>query len=163
MGFQYDTQYPEGTIIIKRFDILKYITTKDKAKMEGTDVASYYNLIEEKYPEVKLCSDIWNDFYPILMGDDPSKLDGFIDKYDNSIIQPFVNGIKMDIAPVKNAISTTVSSGFVEGGNCRYKATKRLMFGRSGINHLFNKTYATSIIMRTGKSARDLISEWIDG
>lgn len=161
MGFQYDVQYPEGTIIIKRSDILKYITMKDKEKMKETDVAKYYNLIEEKYPAVKLCSDIWNDFYPILMGEDSSKLDGFIKKYDGSIIQSFVNGIKMDIAPVKNAISTPINSGFVEGGNCRYKATKRLMFGRSGISHLFNKTYATSIIMRTGKSARDLINDWM--
>ena len=162
IGFQYGYYYPEGTIIIKRFDILKYITTKDKSKMLGTDTAKYYDIIKERYPAVKLCSDIWNDFYPILMGDDPNKLDEFIDKYDGTIIQPFVNGIKMDIAPVKNAISTSVSSGFVEGGNCRYKSTKRLMFGRSGINHLFNKTYATSIIMRTGKSARDLICEWVN-
>lgn len=163
MGFQYEYRYPEETIIIKRSDILKYITIKDKAKMKETDTAKYYSIIEEKYPAVKLCSDIWNDFYPILMGNDPDKLDGFLEKYDGSVIQPFVNGIKMDIAPVKNAISTSVSSGFVEGGNCRYKATKRLMFGRSGINHLFNKTYATSIIMRTGKSARDLIRNWLNG
>ena len=161
MGFEYKYSYPEGTVIIKRSDILKYITMKDKTKMENTDAAQYYSLIEEKYPVVKLCSNIWNDFYPILMGDEPDKIDGFIEKYDESIIQPFINGIKVDIAPVKNAISTTISSGFVEGGNCRYKATKRLMFGRSGINHLFNKTYATSIIMRTGKNARDLISDWI--
>lgn len=95
------------------------------------------------------------------MGDDPDKLDSFLDTYENSIITPFVNGIKRDIAPVKNAISSPVSSGFVEGGNCRYKATKRLMFGRSGINHLFLKTYAISIIMRQGKSASSLIENWL--
>lgn len=99
-------------------------------------------------------------FYAILMGDSPDKLDGFLEKYKDSPIESFVNGIKMDIAPVKNAISTSVSSGFVEGGNCRYKATKRLMFGRSGLHHLFLKTYATSIIMRTGKKASDLINKW---
>ena len=95
------------------------------------------------------------------MGNDPDKLDRFLEKYENSPVRPFVNGIKMDIAPVKNAISTSVSSGFVEGGNCRYKATKRLMFGRSGLHHLFLKTYATSIIMRTGKNASDLIGRWL--
>jgi transposase len=73
-----------------------------------------------------------------------------------------VNGIKKDIAAVKNAISSLVSSGFVEGGNCRYKSTKRLMFGRSGINHLFKKTYAISIIMRQGKSASGLIDPWLN-
>ena len=161
--FQYRYRYSQEITIIRRFDILKYITMKDKSKMENTETAMYYGLIEEKYPVIKTCSDIWNDFYPILMGHDPDKLDVFLEKYDNSIIQPFINGIKMDIAPVKNAISTSVSSGFVEGGNCRYKATKRLMFGRSGINHLFSKTYATSIIMRKGKRIRELISDWAAG
>lgn len=161
MGFQYEVQYPAGTIIIKRSEILKYITIKDKSRMKDTDVAKYYDLIAEKFPKVKNCSEIWDDFHSILMGKNPEKLDGFLQKYEGSEIQSFVNGIKMDIAPVKNAISNSVSSGFVEGGNCRYKATKQLMFGRSGIDHLFNKTYATSIIMRTGKRASDLISDWI--
>lgn len=161
IGFPNESRYPEDTVIIKRFDVLKYITMKDRTKMENTDVARYYSLIEEKFPRVKLCAEIWNDFYSILMGDAPDKLDGFLEKYKDSPIEPFINGIKMDIAPVKNAISTSVSSGFVEGGNCRYKATKRLMFGRSGRHHLFLKTYATSIIMRTEKNASDLIGRWI--
>ena len=160
IGFPDKCSYPEDTVIIKRFDVLKYITMKDKTKMEDTDVARYYSLTAEKFPQVKLCAEIWDGFYAILMGGAPDKLDGFLEKYKASPIEPFINGIKMDIAPVKNAISTSVSSGFVEGGNCRYKATKRLMFGRSGLHHLFLKTYATSIIMRTGKKARDLINKW---
>lgn len=160
IGFPDKCSYPEDTVIIKRFDVLKYITMKDKTKMEDTDVARHYSLIAEKFPQVKLCAEIWDGFYAILMGGAPDKLDGFLEKYKASPIEPFINGIKMDIAPVKNAISTSVSSGFVEGGNCRYKATKRLMFGRSGLHHLFLKTYATSIIMRTGKKARDLINKW---
>lgn len=161
IGFPNECSYPEDTVIIKRFDVLKYITMKDKTKMEDTDVARYYSLIEKRFTQVKLCAEIWNDFYFILMGDVPDKLDGFLEKYKDSPIKPFINGIKMDIAPVKNAISTSVSSGFVEGGNCRYKATKRLMFGRSGLHHLFLKTYAVSIIMRTEKNASDLIGRWI--
>ena len=160
IGFPDKCSYPEDTVIIKRFDVLKYITMKDKTKMEDTDVARHYSLIAEKFPQVKLCAEIWDGFYAILMGGAPDKLDGFLEKYKASPIEPFINGIKKDIAPVKNAISTSVSSGFVEGGNCRYKATKRLMFGRSGLHHLFLKTYATSIIMRTGKKARDLINKW---
>ncbi len=161
MGFPNESSYPKDTVIIRRFDVLKYITMKDRTKMEGTAVAEYYSLIEQRFPEIKMCAEIWNHFYLILMGDNPDELDNFLEKYKDSPVESFVNGIRMDIAPVRNAISTSVSSGFVEGGNCRYKATKRLMFGRSGINHLFHKTYATSIIMRTGKSARDLLSDWI--
>lgn len=152
--------YPKDTVIIKRCDVLKYITTKDKTKMEDTDVAKYYHLIKQMFAPVKLCAEIWDDFYSILMGDNSDKLDTFLEKYKDSPVRPFVNGIKMDIAPVKNAISMSVSSGFVEGGNCRYKATKRLMFGRSSLHHLFLRTYATSIIMRTEKNASDLINGW---
>ncbi len=161
IGFPNEYSYPKDTVIIKRFDVLKYITTKDKTRMEDTDISKYYSLIEKKFAQVKACAEIWNDFYPVLMGDAPDKLDSFLEKYEDSPVRPFVNGIKMDIAPVKNAISTSVSSGFVEGGNCRYKATKRLMFGRSGLHHLFLKTYATSIIMRTEKNASDLIGGWL--
>lgn len=161
IGFPNECSYPKDTVIIRRFDVLKYITMKDKTKMEDTDVARYYSLIEQKFPRIKMCAEIWNEFHSILMGDDPDKLDGFLEKYKDSPVESFVNGIKMDIAPVKNAISTSVSSGFVEGGNCRYKATKRLMFGRSSLHHLFLKTYATSIIMRTEKNASDLIGGWI--
>lgn len=160
IGFPNECSYPKDTVIIKRSDVLKYITGKDKTKMEDTDVAKYYGLIEQKFTQIRICAKIWNDFYSILMGNDPDKLDGFLEEYKDSPVGSFVNGIKMDIAPVKNAISTSVSSGFVEGGNCRYKATKRLMFGRSGLHHLFLKTYATSIIMRTGKNASNLISGW---
>lgn len=153
-------RYPEDVTVISRFEVLKYITANDKDRMKDTDAARYYDIIEQRYPAVKLCADIWNDFHSILMGKDPDKLDGFLEKYDASKISPFVNGIKKDIAPVKAAISSPVSSGFVEGGNCRYKATKRLMFGRSSIHHLFLKTYAISIIMRTGKTVSDLICHW---
>ena len=159
-NFQAKETYPEDVIVIRRFDILKYITMKE-GEMKDSDVVKYYEQIREKYPAVKTCAQIWDAFYPILMGNDPGRLDSFLDTYENSIITPFVNGIKRDIAPVKNAISSPVSSGFVEGGNCRYKVTKRLMFGRSGINHLFLKTYAISIIMRHGKSASSLIENWL--
>ena len=161
-NFHLDEKYPDDVVIIRRFDILKYITMKDKGKMKDSDVARYYEPIRQKYQVVNLCAEIWDAFHPILMGNAPDKLDDFLDTYENSIITPFVNGIKRDIAPVKNAISSPISSGFVEGGNCRYKATKRLMFGRSGINHLFLKTYAISIIMRQGKSASSLIENWLN-
>lgn len=154
--------YPDDTVVIRRFDVLKYISMKNKDKMKDSDVVRYYDQIREKYPAVELCSEIWTTFYLILMGDDPDKIDDFLEKYEGSAISPFVNGIKKDIAAVKNAISSLVSSGFVEGGNCRYKSTKRLMFGRSGINHLFKKTYAISIIMRQGKSASGLIDPWLN-
>lgn len=62
IGFPNECSYPGDTVIIKRFDVLKYITMKDKTKMEDTDVARYYSLIAEKFPRVKLCAEIWDGF-----------------------------------------------------------------------------------------------------
>ena len=153
--------YANDVSIIKRRDLLKYITCKDKDNFKGTATAKYIDIIKQKYPVVEICSEIWETFHTILMGRDPDQLEPFLSKYETSEISSFVNGIKKDIAPVKNAISYSISSGFVEGGNCRYKSTKRLMFGRSGIDHLFRKTYAISILMRTDKTASSLIEDWI--
>lgn len=74
----------------------------------------------------------------------------------------FVKGIKKDIAPIKNAISFDLSSGFVEGGNCRYKLTKRLMFGRAKQEHLFHKNYAISFIMRQQRNPQGFIKDWLN-
>lgn len=68
---------------------------------------------------------------------------------------------KKDIVPVKNAISFSLSSGFAEEGNCRYKSVKRLMFGRAGQDHLFHKTYAISIIMRQSLNPKEVVTDWL--
>ena len=160
-NFYLKEEYPEDVVVIRRFDVLKYITINDKEEMKESGSHKYFEAISERYPIIKQCAEIWDSFHAILMGDDPDKINNFLEKYENTFISPFVNGIKKDITPVKNAISSPISSGFVEGGNCRYKATKRLMFGRSGIDHLFQKTYAISIIMRQQKSASSLIENWL--
>ena len=56
-----------------------------------------------------------------------------------SEIQAFCNGLKKDIAPVKNAISLSISSGFVEGNNNKFKALKRIVYGRSRLVNLEKK------------------------
>ena len=50
------------------------------------------------------------------------KIDTFISKYENSKISSLCNGLKKDIAAVKNAISSPISSGFVEGNNNKFKS-----------------------------------------
>lgn len=74
-------------------------------------------------------------------GKDSSQLKVFIDKYESSPIQSFIDGIKKDIAPVKNAISHDVSSGFVEGNNNKFKLIKRILYGRANLVNLFKKCY----------------------
>jgi len=56
---------------------------------------------------------------------EPDQLEDYIKKYETSAIEGFIEGIKKDIAPVKNAISHDASSGFVEGNNNKFKLIKR--------------------------------------
>ena len=69
----------------------------------------------------------------------PDKLEDFLKKYKDSEIKSFCNGIKKDIAPVKNAISYDVSSGFVEGNNNKFKLIKRILYGRADLVNLTKK------------------------
>ena len=61
-----------------------------------------------------------------------------IGKYGASEIESFAMN-KRDITPVKNAISLSVSSGFVEGNNNKFKVLKRIVYGRSGLVNLEKK------------------------
>ncbi len=81
-----------------------------------------------------------------MKNDDPSLLDDFIAKYEDSKLDGFINGIKKDIAPVKNAISYPQSSGFVEGNNNKFKLIKRILYGRSKIVNLFRKCYLPFLV-----------------
>ena len=82
---------------------------------------------------------MFKEFHSLLMGKDEAKLDEYLEKYENSEIQSFCNGIKKDIIPVKNAISFSISSGFVEGNNNKFKVLKRIVYGRSGLVNLEKK------------------------
>ena len=82
---------------------------------------------------------MFQEFHSLLMGKDETKLDEYLERYSNSEIQAFCNGLKKDIAPVKNAISLSISSGFVEGNNNKFKALKRIVYGRSRLVNLEKK------------------------
>ena len=75
----------------------------------------------------------------MLMGKEESKLDEYLKEYEKSEIQAFCTGIKKDILQVKNAISFSISSGFVEGNNNKFKVLKRIVYGRSGLVNLEKK------------------------
>ena len=77
--------------------------------------------------------------HSLLMGKEESKLDEYLKEYDKSEIQAFCTGIEKDILPVKNAISFSISSGFVEGNNNKFKVLKRIVYGRSGLVNLEKK------------------------
>lgn len=148
--------YSKGSIVIKRNDLLKEITARDSKYKHNKIIQEYLELIYEKYPVVKVVNDLYSFFYSTIMGDDPNKIDEFIQKYETkkekdengkdiivyqSPISSFIEGLKKDIPPAKNAISFPESSGFVEGNNCKFKLIKRILYGRANLVNLFRKSY----------------------
>ena len=131
--------YPPDVTVISRTSLLKYLlTVNPKTKMDK-EVEEHIDAIKEKFPAAAKVEEIFREFHCILMGKEPDRLDEFLEKYEDSEIKSFCNGIKRDIAPVKNAISLDVSSGFVEGNNNKFKLLKRIVYGRSGLVNLEKK------------------------
>jgi len=132
-----ESSFPSEVSCFKRTEILKYVLTCNPKVKKDEDLGKYIDVIKEKYPVVIQVENTFREFHGIIMGDNPDKIDEFLEKYKNSEIETFCNGIKRDIAPVKNAISHSVSSGFVEGNNNKFKLLKRIVYGRSGLVNLF--------------------------
>lgn len=130
---------PPEVAVINRADLLKYILTcSPKAKRDPV-IETYISQIRKAYPVVETVERMFKEFHALLMGNDESKLDEYLEKYGKSRIEGFCNGIKKDITPVKNAISFSVNSGFVEGNNNKFKVLKRIVYGRSGLVNLEKK------------------------
>lgn len=131
---------PDVTVI-NRTDLLKYILTCNPKIKRDAVIEKYIDEIKNQYPVVEKVERMFQEFHSLLMGKDETKLDEYLERYSNSEIQAFCNGLKKDIAPVKNAISLSISSGFVEGNNNKFKLIKRIVYGRANLVNLFNKCY----------------------
>jgi hypothetical protein len=134
--YQMKTVYPEDIIVIKRNNLLKYLLTMNPKIEKDKTIHEHIGIIKEKYPTVEKVKEIFHSFHSILMGDNPNKIDEFIENYKESEINSFCEGIKKDITPVKNAISYDESSGFVEGNNNKFKLIKRIVYGRAKLVNL---------------------------
>ena len=108
--------------------------------MKNKDIENNIEMIVEKYPIVKDVQIIFKDFHDTMFSNDEGMLDRFLDTYKDKI-PTFCNGIEKDIAAVKNAISSKISSGFVEGNNNKFKLIKRILYGKSKLCNLFKKCY----------------------
>jgi len=137
----YSYSYPGDITVIRRNELLQYITVKNPKIKKDETIAKNIDLIKEKHTIVATLQEAYGQFYDILMGNNPDKLDTFIDKYKSSAICSFTEGIKKDITPVKNAISFPESNGFVEGNNNKFKLIKRILYGRANLVNLFKKCY----------------------
>ena len=130
---------PPEVTVINRVDLLKYILTCNPKTKRDPVIEKYIRQIKSAYPVVVKVENMFKEFHSLLMGKDEAKLDEYLVKYGESEIQSFCNGIKKDIIPVKNAISFSISSGFVEGNNNKLKVLKRIVYGRSGLVNLEKK------------------------
>ena len=130
---------PPEVTVISRTDLLKYILTCNPKTKRDPVIEKYIRQIKRVYPVVEKVENMFKEFRSLLMGKEEAKLDEYLVKYDESEIQSFCNGIKKDILPVKNAISFSISSGFVEGNNNKFKVLKRIVYGRSGLVNLEKK------------------------
>lgn len=134
-----DEKYPDNVIGIRRNELLKHILTIDPRKGKDKVISENLDLIKKKFPIVAWVEDAFHEFHEILMGNVPEKIDSYIKKYADTELSSFCNGLKKDIALVKNAISLNVSSGFIEGNNNKFKLIKRIVYGRSKIVNLTKK------------------------
>ena len=151
-----DFVYPDGLEIITRKDILKNLLTINP-NLKDKNIDKYLEIIEEKFPIAKEIKDIFQEYHSIIMGSDDNKIDEFINKYETSKISSLCNGIKKDIAAVKNAISSPISSGFVEGNNNKFKLIKRIVYGKMKLVNLFRKCYIAFSATKDDFSIYDLI------
>ena len=133
--------YPKDIIIIKRNQLLKFILTINPKTKKDKSIEETIELIKEKYQIVSAVEQVFTDFHSVIMSDTPELVDQFIDIYEETEINDFCQSIKKDIAPVKNAISYNISSGFVEGNNNKFKLIKRIVYGKSKLVNLFRKCY----------------------
>lgn len=133
---------PPDVLCFKRTDILKYLLTCDPKKQKDKELEKYIDTIKDTYPVAAYVETVFKNFHIIIMGNSPEKIDAFIEQYEESRISTFCNGLKKDIAPVKNAISHPESSGFVEGNNNKFKLIKRILYGRCNLVNLFKKCFS---------------------
>ena len=136
-----DACYPDDVTVIKRDEILKYILTVNPKVKRNKSVEENIPLIRECFPAVRWTEEVFHAFHSALMGKEPSKMDEFLEKYTGTSLNGFCECIKKDIAPVRNAISMEVSSGFVEGNNNKFKLIKRIVYGRTKLANLSKKCF----------------------
>ena len=82
---------PPGVICFKRMEILKYLLTCNPKVQKDEELGKYIELIKEKFPIASHVENIFKEFHAILMGNEPGKLDGFLEKYGDGELAAFCN------------------------------------------------------------------------
>ena len=95
-----------------------------------------------EYPVIGRVYDAVSGFKQTLLGKKESELDKWLEETDSLEIDElssFTNGIRRDIAAVKNAILLDYNNGLAEGSVNKLKVVKRIMYGRNSFEMLKGK------------------------
>ena len=95
-----------------------------------------------EYPIIGRVYDAVSGFKQTLFGKKESELDKWLEETDSLEIDElssFTNGIRRDIAAVKNAILFDYNNGLAEGSVNKLKVVKRIMYGRNSFELLKRK------------------------
>ena len=146
--------YPKDIIVINRCELLKYLLSINKTRDKKID--DCIQTIFDKYPIAKDVQEMFKDFHDTIFSKDEEMLDIFIELYKNKI-ETFCNGLEKDIAPIKNAISLKINSGFVEGNNNKFKLIKRILYGKAKLCNLFRKSYLSFLATTENFDINDVV------
>ena len=163
---------PDGITYISRGRLSRFLFTKDPKKLKSDEtLTKVIDVVKERYPVVREISEMYDDFYEIFQGTDPSKVDKFIEKYKNTCLSSFCNGLLNDIDAVKNAViynfiktpegemvRRALTSGFVEGLNLLYKLILRQAYGRLRTEGIEKKLSLATAQRCSGFSLRELVT-----
>ncbi len=101
--------------------------------------AAQLDRIIAECPIIGRAYDAVSGFKQTLFGKKTSELDKWLEETDALEIDElssFTNGIRRDIAAVKNAILLDYNNGLAEGSVNKLKVVKRIMYGRSSFEML---------------------------
>ena len=150
-GFAMKYAYPPEIHRVKQSDVLKYMTIRDRSRMEKSLVARYYKDLKEAYPIIAEADATFSEWRAIRQQDGRETvqeyLDAFIAKHnvDGDIAKSFAKGLKSDYDAVLNgmAMKGNFTSAWVEGVNRKSKVAENVMYGRA-------KTPYLSVKLRLG-------------
>lgn len=91
--------------------------------------------ITERFPAVSSLLDCVSGFKDALFSKKPEELETWMNKTEKLHVpelDAFLNGLRLDMTAVKNAIALDYNNGLAEGSVNKIKVIKRVMFGRCG-------------------------------
>lgn len=130
----------EPTEFIERKWLVKLLF-KPLCKLNGISEEQFAAVLN-KYPQIEKVYTTVSELKEIMFS---KNIDGLYNWINNALelgieeINSFINGIKIDIEAVKNAILLKYSNGLAEGSVNKLKVIKRIMYGRNKFNMLRSK------------------------